>query len=178
MSIQSAIAFLLITPWLVALCVSDIRHRRLPNALTLGGFAFALVWRAGWIGMDGVWDGLAAAGGCVLFLLLPFLVRAAGAGDVKMLAACGAFMGAERLFVFLVAVSFAGFIVALAMLVCRRATAPRLKHYFRCVFDWKYDRAAGRAAFPSHDDERGRVPFGVAIAIGVWATLAMEVVVL
>jgi len=176
MSIQSAIRLLLLTPWLVALCVSDVRNRRLPNVLTLGGLAFALVWQTGWAGMDGLLDALAAAGWSALFLLLPFLIRAAGAGDVKMLAACGAFIGCERVFLFLVAVSFAGFFVALTMFVFRRATAPRLKHFLRCVFDWRYDRASGRAMLPPRDDERSRVPFGVAIAIGVWTVFALEAV--
>lgn len=168
------LAIVVLTPWLLALCVSDVRHRRLPNVLTLGGLALALAWRLGWGGLPGLYDGLAAAGICVLFLLLPFLVRAAGAGDVKMLAACGAFVGLERLFPFLIAVSFAGFIVAVAMLATRTATAPRLKHWVRCVFDWRYDRKAGRAALPARDDERSRVPFGVAIALGVWAILILE----
>lgn len=174
MNVADLIRFAVLTPWLVALCVGDIRHRRLPNVLTLGGLAFALVWRAGWDGTDGLADALTAAGGCVLFLLPPFFVRAAGAGDVKMLAACGAFLGARPLFLFLVSVSFAGFFVAMAMLVMRKATAPRLKHLLRCVFDWRYDRAAGRAALPPKEDERVRVPFGVAIAVGAWVTILAE----
>ena len=174
MPAESIIVLLLLTPWLVALCVSDVRRRRLPNSLTLGGLAVALAWRAGWSGVSGLWDGVASAGVCALFLLLPFLVRAAGAGDLKMLAACGAFLGWPRLFLFLVSVSFAGLAVAVVMLVARQATAPRLKHWFRSAFDWRYDRAAGRAALPPRDDEKSRVPFGVAIAIGVWATFAME----
>ena len=167
--------FVLLTPWLVALCVSDVRHRRLPNVLTLGGLAVALAWRTGWGGIDGLWDGLATAGVCVFFLLPPFLVRAAGAGDVKMLAACGAFLGWSRLFLFLVSVSFAGFAVALVMVLMRRASVARLRHWFRCVFDWRSDRAAGRSAMPVRDDESVRIPFGLAIAIGAWGTLLMEV---
>ena len=115
-----------------------------------------------------------AAGVAVLFLLLPFLVRAAGAGDVKMLAACGAFLGLRSMPMFLMAVSFAGLFVALWMICRRQVTAARLKHAFRTLFDWRYDRKAGKAALPTRDDERARVPFGVAIAIGAWATLIAE----
>lgn len=173
---ESALLWLaLLTPWLAALCVSDVRRRRLPNVLTLGGLAVAFVVRAGLEGWDGLADAATAGGACVLFLLLPFLVRAAGAGDVKMLAACGSCLGMTRIFPFLICVSFAGFVVAVAMLVCRHVSAVRLRHLARSLFDWRYDRAAGRAALPPRTDEKGRVPFGVAIALGAWATLLLEV---
>ena len=166
---------ILLTPWLGYLCWSDAKHRRLPNVWTLGGLAVALCCQAGWGGWAGLKDGFAAAGVCTLFLLIPFLIRAAGAGDLKMLAACGAFVGLRETPFLLMAVSFAGLFVAVAMLLTRKVTAARLKHAFRCAFDWRYDRAAGRAAIPPKDDERARVPFGIAIALGTWATLIAEV---
>lgn len=165
---------ILLTPWLIWLCRSDVKSRRLPNAGTLGGLAAGLLVQSGWWGWGGLKDGLLAACIAVGFLLIPFLIRAAGAGDVKMLAACGAFVGLKWTPVFLMAVSFAGFFVAVWMLCSRQVTAARLKHAFRCLFDWRYDRKAGRAAIPAKDDERARVPFGVAIAIGTWATLIAE----
>lgn len=164
----------LLTPWLAALCRKDLKTRRLPNAWTLGGLAAGLVVQFGWGGVAGLVDGLEAAGVCVLFLLLPFLVRAAGAGDLKMLAACGAFVGMRQVLLLLLAVSFAGFFVAVAMLATRKVGAARMKHAFRSLFDWRYDRAAGRAALPPKEDEGNRVPFGIAIAIGTLSTLAME----
>lgn len=166
----------LLAPWLVALCVKDVKTRRLPNALTLGGLAAGLLVQLGWGGVAGLLDGLLAAGVCVLFLLVPFLVRAAGAGDLKMLAACGAFVGARHVLLLLIAVSFAGFFVAVGMLATRKVGAARIRHAFRTLFDWSYDRKAGRAALPPVEDEGNRVPFGVAIAVGTMATLALEVV--
>lgn len=164
----------LLVPWLAVLCVKDWKTRRLPNVLTLGGLAAGLAFDFGWAGVAGLIDGLKAAGVCALFLLLPFLVRAAGAGDLKMLAACGAFAGMRGVLPLLLYVSFAGFFVALAMIVARRAGAARLKHAFRSLFDWRYDRAAGRAALPPKEDEAGRVPFGLAIAIGMLVLMATE----
>lgn len=166
----------LLTPWLAVLCVKDLKTRRLPNALTLGGFAVGLVVQFGWGGVAGLLDGLEAAGVCVLFLIIPFLVRAAGAGDLKMLAACGAFVGMRQVLLLLLSVSFAGFFVAVGMLVTRKVGAARMKHAFRTLFDWRYDRKAGRAALPPKEDEGNRVPFGVAIAIGTLATLILEAV--
>lgn len=166
----------LLTPWLAVLCVKDLKTRRLPNACTLGGLAAGLVVQFGWGGVAGLLDGMEAAGVCVLFLLIPFLVRAAGAGDLKMLAACGAFVGMRQVLLLLLSVSFAGFFVAIGMLVTRKVGAARMKHAFRTLFDWRYDRKAGRAALPPREDEGNRVPFGVAIAIGTLATLVLEAV--
>ena len=168
------IRFVLLTPWLIALCVSDAKRRILPNVLTLGGGAVALAMAAGLGGMPGFVDALSAAGCAFLFLFIPFLVRAAGAGDVKMIAAAAAFLGLRQIPFFLLATSFAGLFVALVMIALRQVSAARLKHAFRTLFDWRYDRKAGRAALPPKDDERARVPFGCAIAIGTWATLILE----
>lgn len=167
----------LLTPWLGYLCFSDAKYRRLPNVWTLGGLAAGLLVQSGWWGWAGLKDGLAAAGVGVLFMLVPFLIRGVGAGDLKMLAACGAFLGLREMPLFLIATSFAGFFVLVWMIVARHANTARLKHLFRSVFDWRYDRKAGKAALPPKSDERVRVPFGVAIAIGVWATLAAELVI-
>ena len=163
----------LLTPWLAVLCCKDLKTRLLPNAWTLAGLAAGLALQFGWGGVAGLVDGLSAAGVCVLFLLVPFLVRAAGAGDLKMLAACGAFVGMKSVWLLLLAVSFAGFFVAVGMLVTKKVGMPRMKHALRSVFDWRYDRKAGRAALPAKEDEGNRVPFGVAIALGTFATLVL-----
>jgi len=162
---------MLALPWLVALCACDIRSRRLPNALTLGGAAagVAVLWGAG--GVAAMLDGLAAGALCGLFLLLPFFLRAAGGGDVKMLFACGIIAGMRLAAPLLIYMAFAGFALAIVMAVAGRADLARVKHWVRCLFDWRYDRKAGRAALPPRESERGRVPFGVAIAVGLVAAL-------
>ena len=68
----------------VALSWLDCKTRRLPNWMTLGGAAVTLVWRFGYGGLPLFLDGFAAAGTAGAFMLLPFLMRGAGGGDVKM----------------------------------------------------------------------------------------------
>ena len=166
----------LLLPWLGYLCWSDAKCRRLPNILTLGGFAAGVCVQAGFWGWSGVKDGLTAAGIAFLVLFIPFLCRGVGMGDVKLFAACGAFLGVRELPLFLVLVSFAGVVEAVIMLIMRRATALRLKHYLRCAFDWRYDRAAGRKDLPPASSERERIPYGIAIATGCIITVLLEFV--
>ncbi|MFA5203828.1 MAG: prepilin peptidase [Lentisphaeria bacterium] len=155
--------------WSVILCRQDWRERRLPNAWTLGGAAAALLVRLALGGLGPFLSGFAAAVVGGLFLLLPFLARGAGGGDVKMLFAAGAVAGWEQILPLLVYTAFAGLGVAVALLAAGRVDGARLKHYLRCACDFRYDRRAGRITLPDKESERVRVPFSLAIAIGLLA---------
>ena len=164
-----------VTPWLYLLCRSDWKSRRLPNGLTLGGLAVILCFRLGFgvpCFLDGLWGMLI----CSVFLLLPVLFHAAGAGDLKMIAACGAAAGLTQCLNFLLVMSLAGLVLVIVMLVMKAADGARLKHYARTLFDWRYDRKAGKAALPPKESARTRVPFGIAIAAGLWIILLLNCV--
>src|SRR5688500_19094321 len=76
-----------------AACVTDVMSRRIPNVLTFGAAAGALLVRGVLFGMPGVID--ASAGWLTGFIILfpLFFVRGLGAGDVKLVAALGAWFG-------------------------------------------------------------------------------------
>lgn len=173
--VWTALRAALMVPWLCWLCASDLRRRILPNVATFGGLCVGLCVQAGFRGLPGLADGLLAALAAGGVFLVPFLAGAAGAGDLKMAAAAAAFLGLKETPFFLVASSVAGLVVMVAMIAAKQASPARLRHFFRCAFDWRYDRAAGRAALPPKDDESGRIPYGLALAAGAAATLALEV---
>ena len=157
--------------WAAAISWKDCRSRRLPNAWTMGGAAAALVFRLGYGGLPFFLDGFAAAALAGAFLLVPFLLRGAGGGDVKMLFAAGAVAGWSRVFALLWATSLAGLVMGLVMLALGQLDGARLAHYLRCACDWRYDRAAGAAALPSKESARYRIPFSVPIAVGLVVAL-------
>ena len=77
----------------VAACVTDIRSRRIPNLLTFGAALAAIVFHTFASGLDGL---SAATFGWLLgvAMFLPFFALGGmGAGDVKLLAALGAWLG-------------------------------------------------------------------------------------
>ena len=99
----------------VAACVTDLHARRIPNWLTFGAAAAALATHYAW---GGPASAQTAAGGWVtgLFLFMPlFLLGGMGAGDVKLLAALGAWLGPSGAFWLAIYTSMAGGVMALAV---------------------------------------------------------------
>src|SRR5208283_3707363 len=77
----------------VAAAIIDLRQHRIPNWLTYPGIVAGVVLRGAVLGRKGLGTALA---GCLLaggIMFVFFVVRAMGAGDVKIMAAIGAFVG-------------------------------------------------------------------------------------
>jgi prepilin peptidase CpaA len=87
------IAALSLFPFVLTAAVSDIRRRRVSNRLNLTILAAGLVWRAASLNGWFVLDAFAGVGVGLAILFIPFAARWVGAGDVKLLAACGAWLG-------------------------------------------------------------------------------------
>jgi prepilin peptidase CpaA len=141
---------------------SDLRTRRIPNALVLAGLAAALPvqWSAHH-GSAGLWQALAGCATGVAVLLPFYLLRAFGAGDVKLMGALGALGGASMVLSIALATFVIGGIGSLALIAARRQ--------WRTAGESLFVLAAGlvqpgmRAA---QGTALGRLPYGVAIALG------------
>lgn len=118
---------------LVAICslslvgtatVLDVRRHRVPNWLSYGGLALAF-------GLHGLFDGFeglrhamwgTAVGGGILLPL--WLLGGAAAGDVKLMAAVGAYLGPTAAAFAVVATLIVGGVLGTAWMI-RRKTADR-----------------------------------------------------
>jgi prepilin peptidase CpaA len=142
-----------------------------PNVLTFGGAALAAAYHA-WAGGSG--GALQSLGGWAtgLALFFPFfLLRGLGAGDVKLLAAVGAWLGpfgALRTGLYSV---LAGGVLAIVVAARRRYLKQAMHNIVAMLGFW---RTAGLKPVPgvTIDDAAGpRLPYATAIAVGTLAAI-------
>ena len=170
--------------WLVAqAAVTDLALRKIPNILVLSGLLLALVLQALagplWPALTHWLAGLAAG----FFLLLPlYLVRGMAAGDVKLVAMVGAFIGPQAVLHVALLTYLLGAPLALATLLWQGwrqgtglATARQLsRNLWRLVQPW-LGRLVGLPLAPLPREaiaSVGGMPYGVAIAVATAAVVA------
>jgi prepilin peptidase CpaA len=120
-----------------AACVTDLRSRRIPNVLTFGAAAVAVLFHTFAPGGAGL--GFAAAGWLVgaLIMFVPFALGGLGGGDVKLLAALGAWLGpVSALWIGLYA-GVAGGVMAIAVALCAGYTRTALSNVWLLLQHWR-----------------------------------------
>jgi prepilin peptidase CpaA len=120
---------LIVIPLLVLLGVATIldwRTTTIPNTLTFGGALFGLVLQATLDGVPGL--GVAAAGWalCLVCFLPLYMAGGMAAGDVKLMATVGAFVGPAVGIAACMFSLIAGGIIGIACIIYRRYTMPEL----------------------------------------------------
>ena len=144
--------------------VIDMRVRRVPNPLTFGiaavGVTLAAV-QATPVGITGALAGL----GVGLALMLPgHLIGATGAGDVKLFAALGTFLGPARIGMAFIYVALVG--GALAIVIARRRGRLRATLDRTAAIVRTGGAAAADIERPEHNN---RFAYAPAIALGAFA---------
>jgi len=138
----------------------DWREQTIPNVLSFGAALFGLVLQGTLNGLPGV---AIAAGGWVVGLvcLLPFYAKGGmAAGDVKLMAAVGAFLGPVPALAACLFTLIAGGVIAVASLACT----------------WGLHSLAGANGAERvslRDALRARIPYAGAIAAGTSIVLLM-----
>jgi prepilin peptidase CpaA len=144
----------------------DVRSLRIPNWLTHGGLAVAIVLAAVTRGLPGVGYALAGAGVALVVLFVPFVLRWLGAGDVKAMMVFGALWGHELVLPTLFWMFLAGGAIALALLVARGELRDLVTRWGRSAW---ITLSSGKLTFfaPAPGSAAGGgLPFAVAIGIG------------
>jgi prepilin peptidase CpaA len=111
-------------------CVFDLYSRRIPNALTFGAAAVALVVAAALGGLSGASSSLTGLGVGLAVWLPIYALGGMGAGDVKLMAAIGAWLGPADAFYAAMFAAMAGGVLGVALAVahgCARQTASNVQ---------------------------------------------------
>src|SRR6516164_5718592 len=146
--------------------VIDMRARRIPNWLTYGSLLAGLAFRTileGWRGLGQGAAGILAGGG-IFFLF--YLVRGMGAGDVKLMAAVGAWTGVRQAVVVMIATAVAGGSLGVVYMVFYRRVGSTVRNIGELI---RFHLTSGIRPHPEvslSGPGSIRVPYGLAIAMG------------
>ena len=154
-------------PFILAFaCYGEIRERKIPNWLTLGGIVLGIGAAVIEGGVDGLTDsalGLAIAGG----LFLPFcLLGVVGGGDMKLMAAVGAIVGWPMVLRVVCNTCIAGGVIAVAIMAWNGVLLTTLANTFRILVGMPR-RAQGLRNPPM-------VPYALAITLGTLIAAFMQ----
>ena len=152
------------TALLLAAAWSDLRSRRIPNALTITGLAVALVLRAS-VGPETLIEGVVGVL-LALVLTLPFLMLGViGGGDAKLLMAIAGFMGPRHFLWAAALIAIIGGMVGVVDTGRRGALLPVLFNCGEILKHWAtFGRRGANRSFASIGALT--IPYGVAIAAG------------
>jgi prepilin peptidase CpaA len=151
---------------LVVATVTDLRSRRIPNWLVFPFLAAGIVasgWLLGWQGLGRSLMGMGL--GLLLFGVL-FFMGGMGAGDVKLAAAIGAWIGPTQLFFALVVTAIAGGIMALVWAVAGGFLPDLLKGSGNLIFGSKKDDKDSEEKLTLANPKARKMPYAPAIALG------------
>ncbi len=153
----------------------DVATYRIPNKLTYSAMALAILVHPaveGWIGVPKACGGLLIGGAIYLVL---YLLRTMGAGDVKLMAAVGAWVGTGFVVQLALYSAIAGGVCALAMVLFK----GRLRQTIGNIGDLlRFHSAMGAEVHPTlnlENPEAQRFPYGVAIFAGMLVLLVSQV---
>ena len=153
---------------------ADFRTRRIPNSLTFGATVLALLFFLATGGVKAFASSLAGMG-IGLMLFLPFyLLGGMGAGDVKLLAAFGAWLGPWRIVWTALYGAVAGGVLALVLALGSGYLREALRNLWGLFAFW---RAAGMQPHPELTLAQAKGPrlaYALPITIGMVAALWLQ----
>jgi len=166
--IIQTVADVIITGLVCTAAWLDFTTHRIPNWLTVTGLAAGLTLRAP-LGSAAFVSGVQGLGVALAVSLLLYALRAIGGGDVKLLAAVGAFFGFPAVLSALALMAVLGGAFALGMML-RKGLLPLL--IFNTIDLVKSWRSLGRTGQLRTLESPGAltIPYAVPIAVGtlIW----------
>jgi prepilin peptidase CpaA len=159
---------------LILACITDLRTRRIPNVLTFSAIAAALLYHAAIGGLNAAGWSLA---GCLLGALLffpMFALRGMGAGDVKLLAAVGAWLGPSQVAIVALVSSLAGGVIAIAVALGHGYLRTAIHNLWMLLMHWRVTGIRPLQEVTLEGTRGPRLAYAVPISIGTMVTLWLK----
>jgi prepilin peptidase CpaA len=171
---HSAMTIAAVGIFLVLCVASDVKTRRIPNAITLPGIGLGLAIGVGFHGLTGL--GAAAAGMllAITLLFVPFAMGGIGGGDVKMMAAVGSLAGPWALLASLLAGMILGGLVAVGVLWRRGRLGETLHAMGAMTRSALLTRSLDPLRTPARAGDAVTLPYSVPLGIGTALALGLQ----
>jgi prepilin peptidase CpaA len=144
---------------------TDLHSRRIPNWLTLPALPIGLAAQS--VYGDGFWQGLLGALGGFALPFILFAIGAGGAGDAKLFAVVGAFVGIRNLGVVFVLISVIGGVAAVCVALQAGALSRVIRNSVMIVVSLGRGRLDEFRARSDMDKPGAlRLAYGAVIALG------------
>lgn len=144
---------------------TDLRSGRISNGLILTGFALGICWQAAVYEGLGILMFLGGAGLPVILLGGLFYLRMLGAGDIKLLAVMGGFLGISKSLFCTLAAILAGGAISFLLVLMRRNFRRRIQ----CLIDYcrEFAHTGSWKPYDEGDLSGGTFCFSIPILISV-----------
>ncbi|MGE0481491.1 MAG: prepilin peptidase [Phycisphaerae bacterium] len=151
----------------------DFAERRVPNWLNAALALAGLAAQASWFGADGLGRGLAGFAVGFGLLIVPWLMHGMGAGDVKLMAAIGCWLGPWLTLISFVAGAIVGGIAAVVMITTTGRTVHALANFQTILtklrrVDTAFSEYGGARTFGATSQ---LLPYGVPLTAGTIGVL-------
>jgi len=154
---------------LIIALINDLFYKKIPNWLTysslMGGIFFQSIFR----GFDGFFYSLQGIGLGFALTFFIYLAGGFGAGDVKLMAAIGSFLGPKEIFLIFIFSSLLSGVYAIVLLSFHGFILHTLKRYYKILKTLFFTRQLIYIP-PLSGEKQLKIRFGIMIALGTLLT--------
>ena len=163
------LSFLFIIGILILASMNDLLYKKIPNWLTFSSLLFGIIFQSLFRGYDGFIFSLQGIG---VGFVIPFVIYLAGgfgAGDVKLMAAIGSFVGPKEIFIIFIFSSLLSGTWAIILLSIHGFIFHTLKRYYNILITLFFTR---RLIYipPLSGEKKLRIRFGIMVTLATFFT--------
>jgi len=147
--------------------MNDLLYKKIPNWLTFSSLLFGIIFQSVFRGYDGFIFSLQGIG---MGFVIPFIIYLAGgfgAGDVKLMAAIGSFVGPQEIFIIFIFSSLLSGIWAIILLAIHGFILHTLKRYYSILKTLFFARQLIYIP-PLSGEKKLRIRFGIMVALATF----------
>ena len=154
--------------------VFDLRSRRIPNALTFGATAAGFLFAAATGGASGVGAGVGGWAIAMLLWLPIYALGGMGAGDVKLMAAVGMWIGPAGALHAALYAAIAGAILGLGLAITRGIVRQTFHNVQLLLLHWQVAGFSPHAQLTLATAGSSRLAYAVPVLIGTVAAVRLR----